>query len=102
MAAFNLSHERCEVIVEGDDLYGEGINVAARLEQLAPPGGICVSSKVVREVEKKVGFAFRSLGEQRVKNIAEPVHIYTVDVQGLPSKDVLRAASRVHSLPFRI
>ena len=80
-----------EVIVEGDDLYGEGVNVAARLEQLASPGGICVSQKVVREVEKKVGFAFRSLGEQRVKNIAEPVHIYAVDVQGLPRKRASRA-----------
>ena len=83
-----------EVIVEGDDLYGEGVNVAARLEQLAPPGGICVSSKVVKEVEKKVGFAFRSLGEQRVKNIAEPVHIYTIDIHGLP-RNAARPASRV-------
>ena len=47
-----------EVIVEGDDRYGEGVNVAARLQQLADPGGICVSGKVAHEVEKKLAFAF--------------------------------------------
>src|SRR5215468_3466489 len=59
-----------EVIVEGDDRYGEGVNIAARLEQLADPGGICVSAKVAREVEKKLAFGFEPMGAQRVKNIA--------------------------------
>ena len=68
-----------EVIVEGDDRYGEGVNVAARLEQLAEPGGICVSGKVAREVEKKLAFGFESMGDQQVKNIAEPVPAYRVD-----------------------
>ena len=67
-----------EVIVEGDDRYGEGVNIAARLEQLAEPGGICVSAKVAREVEKKLAFGFESLGEQRVKNLAQPVEAYRV------------------------
>jgi adenylate cyclase len=67
-----------EVIVEGDDRYGEGVNVAARLQQLADPGGICVSGKVAQEVEKKLAFAFESLGLQHVKNITEPVPVYRV------------------------
>ncbi|TIT01353.1 MAG: adenylate/guanylate cyclase domain-containing protein, partial [Mesorhizobium sp.] len=57
-----------EVIVDGEDRYGEGVNVAARLQQLADPGGICVSAKVAREVEKKLAFGFEPLGEQKVKN----------------------------------
>lgn len=67
-----------EVIVDGDDRLGEGVNIAARLEQLADPGGICVSEKVAREVERKLAFGFESMGERRVKNIAEPVHVYRV------------------------
>ena len=71
-----------EVIVEGDDRLGEGVNIAARLEQLAEPGGICVSGKVSKEVEKKLAFAFEPMGEQKVKNIAEPVQVYKVKLEG--------------------
>lgn len=67
-----------EVIVDGDDRYGEGVNIAARLQQLASPGGICVSGKVAREVEKKLAFGFEPMGAQKVKNIAEPVQAYNV------------------------
>ena len=67
-----------EVIVEGDDRYGEGVNVAARLQQLAEPGSICVSEKVSREVEKKLAFGFEPMGEQQVKNIAEPISCFRV------------------------
>jgi TolB-like protein/class 3 adenylate cyclase len=80
-----------EVIVEGDDRYGEGVNIAARLEQLAEPGGICVSGKVAHEVEKKLAFGFESLGEQRVKNIAEPVPVYRVNLLGQPRRRLLKA-----------
>ena len=67
-----------EVIIDGDDRYGEGVNIAARLEQLADPGGICVSDKVAREVEKKLAFGFVPMGAQKVKNIAEPIFVYRV------------------------
>jgi TolB-like protein/class 3 adenylate cyclase/Tfp pilus assembly protein PilF len=70
-----------EVIVEGEDRYGEGVNVAARLQQLADPGGICVSSKVSKEVEKKLAFGFEPMGEHQMKNIAEPVACYRVSLQ---------------------
>ncbi len=73
-----------EVIVEGDDRYGEGVNVAARLQQLAEPGGICVSGKVSREVEKKLAFGFEPMGAQRMKNIAEPIDCYRVNLQHPP------------------
>src|SRR5262249_38020213 len=71
-----------EVIVEGEDRYGEGVNVAARLQELAEPGGICVSGKVTKEVEGKLAFDFEPMGEQKVKNIAEPVAVYRVKIEG--------------------
>src|SRR4029450_10247275 len=70
-----------EVIVEGDDRYGDGVNVAARLQQLADPGGICVSGKVSKEVEKKLAFGFEPMGEQGMKNIAEPIACYRGELQ---------------------
>jgi adenylate cyclase len=75
-----------EVIVEGEDRYGEGVNIAARLQELADAGGICVSGKVVKEVEKKLAFAFEPMGEQKVKNIAEPVQAFRVTLNGAPPK----------------
>jgi adenylate cyclase len=71
-----------EVIVEGGDRFGEGVNIAARLEQLAEPGGIWVSAKVAREVEKKLAFGFEAMGAQKVKNISEPVEAYRVTLDG--------------------
>jgi TolB-like protein/class 3 adenylate cyclase/rhodanese-related sulfurtransferase/Flp pilus assembly protein TadD len=67
-----------DVIVEGDDIYGDGVNVASRLEGLAPPGGICVSRTVFDHVRNKVDLGFEHRGEHRVKNIAEPVVVYRV------------------------
>jgi adenylate cyclase len=75
-----------EVIVEGDDRYGEGVNVAARLQQLADPGGVCVSGKVSKEVEKKLAFTFEPMGEQRMKNIAEPIACYRVSLRPIPDQ----------------
>jgi adenylate cyclase len=71
-----------EVIVEGADRHGEGVNIAARLQQLADAGGVCVSGKVAKEVEKKLAFAFEPMGEQRVKNINEPIPVYRVRFDG--------------------
>jgi class 3 adenylate cyclase/TolB-like protein len=79
-----------EVIVEGDDRYGEGVNIAARLQQLAEPGGICVSGKVAKEVEGKLSFAFEPMGEHRVKNIAEPVTAFRVKMDGTPARATRR------------
>ena len=67
-----------DVIVEGGDLYGDGVNLAARLESLADPGGGCISGDVYRQVRSKLNLDFQDLGEQKVKNIAEPVHAYRI------------------------
>ena len=79
-----------EVIVEGDDRLGEGVNIAARLEQLAEPGGICISGKVAKEVEKKLAFGFEPMGEQKVKNIAEPVSVFKVKMDASPRRIALK------------
>ena len=81
-----------EVIVEGTDRHGEGVNIAARLEQLADPGGICVSGKVANEVEKKLAFGFEPMGEQRVKNISEPIPVYRVKLDGGPGAGEAQAS----------
>jgi adenylate cyclase len=68
-----------DVIIEGRDIYGDGVNVAARLESLAPPGGICISGTVLEHVEGKLDLAFEDLGRHDLKNIARPVHVFRVD-----------------------
>jgi adenylate cyclase len=67
-----------DIIVEGSDIYGDGVNVAARLETLADPGGICLSGTVFDHVTGKVDLDFADLGEQRVKNIDQPVQVYRI------------------------
>jgi len=82
-----------DIIVEGDDIYGDGVNVAARLEGLAEPGGICVSRTVFNHVKGKVDLGFEDLGEQEVKNIAEPVRVYRVqsDTSDAPTRTTPRS-----------
>src|SRR5262245_18710227 len=67
-----------DVIVEGERLYGDGVNIAARLESLAIPGGICISGTVYDHVENKLALNYNYQGEQTVKNIAKPVRMYRV------------------------
>src|ERR1700739_2309905 len=67
-----------DVIVEGDDLYGDGVNIAARIEALADAGGVFVSNTVHDQVRDRLPFAFEDLGEQQVKNITRPVRVYRV------------------------
>src|SRR5271157_999233 len=67
-----------DVIVEGDDLYGDGVNIAARVEALADAGGVFVYNTVYDHVRDRLPFVFEDLGEQQVKNIARPVRVYRV------------------------
>jgi adenylate cyclase len=71
-----------DIIIEGDDIYGDGVNVAARLEGLAEPGGICISNSVREQVLNKVPISFADLGEQTVKNIERPIRVYYVMLNG--------------------
>src|SRR5262245_44444132 len=71
-----------DVVVEDGDLYGDGVNVAARLEAMADPGGICLSAAIHQQVERLLPFEFRDLGDQALKNIARPVRAYCVDDDG--------------------
>ena len=66
------------MIVEPDDIYGEGVNVAARLEQLAEPGNIYISGGVYEQIRYKLVCGYQSLGDRKVKNILDPVPIYRV------------------------
>src|SRR5436190_4489728 len=75
---FRIGINLGDVIVEEGDIFGDGVNVAARLEALADAGGICVSRVVRDQVRDKLDFAFEDLGEQQVKNIARPVRVYRV------------------------
>src|SRR5215471_415429 len=75
---FRIGINLGDVIAEGDDIFGDGVNVAARLEALAEPGGVFVSNTVYEHVRDRLPFAFEDLGEQRVKNIARPVRVYRV------------------------
>ncbi|MHC4093635.1 MAG: adenylate/guanylate cyclase domain-containing protein, partial [Planctomycetota bacterium] len=75
---FRIGINLGDVIVEGDDIHGDGVNIAARLEGLAEPGGICLSDDAYRQVRGRLEVAFGDLGEQALKNVAEPLRVYRV------------------------
>jgi adenylate cyclase len=72
---FRIGINLGEVIVEDDNIFDDGVNVAARLEAIAEPGGICISRTVRDQIRDRLPLAFEDLGEQRVKNIARPVRV---------------------------
>jgi TolB-like protein/class 3 adenylate cyclase len=88
-----------DVIVEGDDLYGDGVNIAARVEALADAGGILVSNTVHDHVRDRLPFVFEDLGEQEVKNIARPVRVYRVRDVGAAAKSPSAPAPPALPLP---
>ena len=75
---FRIGINLGDVMIDGGDLYGDGVNIAARLESLAEPGGICISGSVFEQVRKKLDIGFSFLGPREIKNIAEPVPAYRV------------------------
>jgi adenylate cyclase len=91
--AFRIGINLGDVIVEKHDIFGDGVNVAARLEALAEPGGICVSRVVRDQVRDKAAFAFEDLGEQSVKNIARAVRVYALRGAGSPTVNAPDTAS---------
>lgn len=91
---FRIGVNLGDVIVEDDDLYGDGVNVAARLEGLAEPGGICISGTAFDHVFHKADVGFTSLGEQRLKNIPDPVRVYRVHLDSSKAGDVAPRSRR--------
>jgi TolB-like protein/cytochrome c-type biogenesis protein CcmH/NrfG len=91
---FRIGVNLGDVIADGDDIYGDGVNIAARLEALAAPGRICVSGTVRDHIGDRLPCAFEDMGEQRVKNIARPVRAYALRPEG-------RAAFPPRGLPAR-
>jgi adenylate cyclase len=87
-----------DIIVQGDNLFGEGVNIAARLETLAEPGGICVSGTVRDQVRDKLPYALEDMSEQQVKNIARPVLVYSVILSPLNASPPTWVASDVGGL----
>jgi adenylate cyclase len=83
-----------DVIVEGEKIYGDGVNIAARLEGLAEAGGICISGSVYEQVKTKVAVEYEYLGEREVKNIAEPVRVYRVVMEPVAAVSPGEEASR--------
>ena len=83
-----------DIIIDGDDIYGDGVNVAARLEGLADPGGIMVSRVVHDQVQDKLGFEFDDMGEQAVKNIARPVGVHRIHLTEQLPRSVAPAAGK--------
>ena len=78
---FRIGLHLGDVMIEGDRIYGEGINIAARLENLSDPGGVCVSGPVWEQVRHKLAIGAKDLGEQTVKNIPDPVRVYRIRLQ---------------------
>ena len=101
---FRIGVNLGDVIIEGDDIHGDGVNVASRLEALAEPGGICISGDVHRQCRGKIDVRFDDLGEQSLKNIADPVRVYAVHPE--PSDDLkvsdieIAKKSSIAVLPF--
>jgi class 3 adenylate cyclase len=79
---FRIGINLGDILIEGHDILGDGVNVAARLEGIVEPGGICLSSSAYEQVSGKVAVEFSDLGEQTLKNIARPVHAYAVVQNG--------------------
>jgi adenylate cyclase len=73
---FRIGINLGDILIDGDDILGDGVNVAARLEGIAEPGGICISSSAYEQVQGKVNVEFADMGEQRLKNIDRPVRVY--------------------------
>jgi adenylate cyclase len=89
-----------DIIVDGEDIAGDGVNVAARLETLAEPGGICVASAVWEQVHEDLGVEFIDAGEHQVKNISRPIHVYRVALRkGGGGKEPASETARQHNAP---
>jgi adenylate cyclase len=95
---FRIGVNLGDVVTEGERIYGDGVNIAARLESLAAPGGICISGSVYNQVKSRLNLEYENLGEKSVKNIKEPVSVYRIQM-GLESIADITAGKKDYALP---
>jgi adenylate cyclase len=88
-----------DIIVDGDEIYGDGVNIAARLEALARPGAICLSEDAYKQIKGKLAIDVSDMGEQQFKNIAQPVRVYSIQLDASPALAIPDKAS-IAVLPF--
>lgn len=88
---FRIGINLGDVIVEGEDIHGDGVNIAARLESLAQPGGICVSADIYRHAKGKIKAEFQDIGEHKLKNVAEPFRVY--QLSACPAQEGMQATA---------
>lgn len=96
---FRVGIHTADVVIEAGDIFGDGVNVAARLEAMADPGGICVSARVQEDTHGRIEVSFEDLGEQRLKNIPRPVRAYRVRLQGADGKGDARRSLPLPAKP---
>src|SRR6516165_6603263 len=90
---FRIGINLGDVIADGDDIYGDGVNIAVRLEGLAEPGGVCVSGTVRDHIGDRLPYAFEDLGDRSVKNIVRPVRVYAWHPEGMATLATANAPS---------
>src|SRR5258706_9311312 len=93
---FRIGINLGDILIDGDDILGDGVNIAARLEGIAQPGGICVSAAAYDQVSGKLDVSFEDMGNQQLKNIARPVHTYRARIVDLPTS---RTSASILPLP---
>ena len=96
---FRIGINLGDVIIDGDDIYGDGVNIAARLEALAEPGGICVARTVRNQIRDKLPYPFEDLGEQTVKNIARPVRADAISAAAVASTPLVGVLAQPSPAP---
>src|SRR5262245_14648632 len=94
---FRIGINLGDVMVNGEQIYGDGVNIAARLESLAEAGGICISGTVYDQIENKLPLQYEYLGEQEVKNIKKPMRVYGVRLEESSSRQVSSQKSKSES-----
>jgi pimeloyl-ACP methyl ester carboxylesterase len=100
---FRIGINLGDVIEDGGDIFGDGVNVAARLENIADRGGICISRQVLDQIDEKVPLTFRELGRQNLKNISKPIEVFAIDLHddaGSPTKRILTAANLQQDIKY--
>jgi adenylate cyclase len=100
---FRIGIDVGDIIIDESDIYGDGVNIAARVESLANPGGICLSENAYQQIKGKLTLNARDMGEQQLKNIAQPVRVYRVQLSDAPARPTLALPDRpsIAVLPFQ-